>query len=90
MRPYVLLTVKGSEVKEPSSGTLHQHAAVIYSPGHVFTLQRDGGASEAVGDGDRRHVKFMHSYHSEVGGRGCRFQTLESDTQKSEVRFVQV
>lgn len=83
----MLLTVKGSKVKVPSSGTLHQPAAVIYSSGHVFALQRDGGASEAVGDGDRRHVKFMHSYHSEVAGH--RFQTLESDTQKSEVRFVQ-
>lgn len=85
MRPYVLLTVKGSEVKEPSSETLHQHAAVIYGSGHVFAPRHDGAASEAR-DGDRQHVKFMHS-HSEVEGR--RFQTLESDTQKSEVRFVQ-
>lgn len=86
MRPSVLLTVKGPEVKEPCSGTLHQHAAVIYGSGRAFAPQGDGATSEA-GDGDRRHVKFMHSYHSEVGGR-C-FQTLESDTQKSEVRFVQ-
>lgn len=86
--PYVLPTARGSEVKEPSSGTLHQRAAVIYDSGGVSALQRDGGASGAVGDGDYRHVKFMHSCHSE-DGRGAAFKlwsqrlrSLKSDLYK--------
>lgn len=81
--PYVLPTARGSEVKEHWVGHF-TNTPPWFMAQAVFLHCR---ATGAVGDGDCRHVKFMHSCHSEDGGAAFklwsqRLRSLKSDLYK--------